>query len=69
MYKTLTVLFLAFFLIQCDSKSESSITDCSAVTCLSNNFKMIIIDEATGNNLIENGSYTASNITILTKRV
>ncbi|WP_158974399.1 hypothetical protein [Cellulophaga sp. L1A9] len=64
MYKTITVLLLSLFLVQCESSTESTTTDCSAETCLSNNFKMIIIDEASGANLIENGTYTASNITI-----
>ncbi|MFI8605100.1 MULTISPECIES: hypothetical protein [Cellulophaga] len=64
MYKSITVLFLSLFLVQCESSSETTTTDCSVVSCLSNNFKMIIIDEASGANLIANGTYTASNITI-----
>lgn len=66
MYKTITILFLSFFLIQCDSNSdELSKEDCSAVQCADSSLKVLILSSTTNENLIENGTYTLNDISVL----
>lgn len=65
MLKYLFFLPISIFLMQCENDATE---DCSATTCTANTLKLIIVDSTTGENLIENGSYTDADISIFDEK-